>query len=341
MATLSEIRAKLLAQEEKTKDRTAGKTSNGDNSIYPFWNNPEGSTALLRFLPDADETNSFFWRERQIINIPFSGVKGGDTNRQVTVKVPCVEVWDETCPIHAAIRPWFKDPSMEAQGRKYWKKRSYLFQGFVPTNPLQEEGPENPIRRLIINPSIFNIIKGALMDPEMEELPTDYIQGTDFRLTKTTKGQYADYSTSSWARKERSLNEIELSAIAQYGLGNLNDFMPKKPNAEELNAMVEMFEASVDGELYDLARWGQFYKPAGMRNEESATGTASSYAAKPSAPAAASRPSIDEDEVPFKPAVAAPAPKVVAEEKPAATTGAKPSVDDLLSMIRNRTKTAA
>lgn len=345
MASLAEIRAKLLAQEEKSKDRTSG-SSGGDNSIYAFWNNPEGSTALLRFLPDADETNSFFWRERQIINIPFAGVKGGDSNRQVTVKVPCVEIWGDACPIHAVLRQWFKDPNMESQGRKYWKKRSYLFQGFVPTNPLQEEHPENPIRRLIINPSIFNIIKGALMDPEMEELPTDYIQGTDFRLIKTTKGQYADYSTSAWARKERSLNEQELAAIAQYGLGNLNDFMPKKPNAEELNAMMEMFEASSDGELYDTARWGQFFKPAGMRSEESTTTTVPVskpvvQAAQPARPQSAARPIIDEDDVPFEQAAAAPAPKVVAEEKPATTGAAKPSVDDLLSMIRNRTKTAA
>lgn len=340
MATLAEIRAKLQAQEEKSKDRTTG-SGTGDNSIYAFWNNPEGSTAVLRFLPDADETNSFFWKERQIINIPFAGVKGGDTNRQVTVKVPCVEIWGDSCPVHAIIRPWFKDPTMEEMGRKYWKKRSYLFQGFVPQNPLQEEAPENPIRRLIINPSIFNIIKGALMDPEMEELPTDYIQGTDFRLIKTTKGQYADYSTSAWARKERSLNETELAAIAQYGLYNLNDFMPKKPNAEELNAIVEMFEASVDGELYDPARWAQFYKPAGLRTEETGAPAVSVPAAAPRAQPKA-QPIVDEDDVPFESAVAAPAPKAVAEvAQPAATTGAKPSVDDLLSMIRNRNKNPA
>ena len=41
----------------------------------------------------------------------------------------------------------------------------------------------------------------------MENLPTDYVAGTDFRLAKTTKGQYADYSTSSkWARKETAPN---------------------------------------------------------------------------------------------------------------------------------------
>ena len=46
--------------------------------------------------------------------------------------------------------------------------------------------PENPIRRLIIGPQIFQIIKQALMDPDMEELPTDYTGGVDFRLNKTS-----------------------------------------------------------------------------------------------------------------------------------------------------------
>ena len=50
-----------------------------------------------------------------------------------------------------------KDASLEDMGRKYWKKRSYIFQGFVNENPLNETAPENPIRRFVIG-SKFNII---------------------------------------------------------------------------------------------------------------------------------------------------------------------------------------
>ena len=63
------------------------------------------STAVIRFLPDADNSNTFFWRERQIIKMTFLGVKGGDTSKPVTVQVPCVEMWGDTCPVHAEIRP--------------------------------------------------------------------------------------------------------------------------------------------------------------------------------------------------------------------------------------------
>ena len=195
MASLAEIRAKLKEQES----RSGGNTSSpGDNAIYPFWNIKEGESATLRFLPDGDESNTFFWKERLMIKLPFAGVKGETDSRPVQVQIPCMEMYGETCNILNEVRGWFKDPSLEDMGRKYWKKRSYVFQGFVTENPLSEDRtPENPIRRFIIGPQIFQIIKQALMDPDMEELPTDYTAGVDFRLAKTTKGGYADYSTSN------------------------------------------------------------------------------------------------------------------------------------------------
>jgi len=335
MATsLAEIRARLLEQDNRLSgNKTQG---SGDNGIFPFWNIPENSTTVLRFLPDGDETNTFPWRERQMIRLEFAGVLGGDESKRVTVTVPCMEMWKETCPIHAEIRPWFKDKSLEDLGRKYWKKKSYIFQGFVVDTKLQEDTqPENPIRRLIINPSIFNIVKGALMDPEMDNLFTDFENGTDFRLTKTTKGQYADYSTSSFARKERGLNEVELQAIADKGLFNLNDFMPKKPTKEEVDVIYDMFKASVDGELYDPKRWGQYFKPAGVNLGN--LGVAADVDAAESsfkAPAPTARPTT----------VVAPKPKVVDDEDDAPFDVAeetvapegKKNVNDILAMIRNR-----
>jgi hypothetical protein len=337
MASLADIRAKLAQMENKPGSKDSNK-SQGDNAIYPFWNIEEGQSATFRFLPDADPNNTFFWVERQMIRLTFPGVKGGE-NKPVTIQVPCGEMYGDNCPILTEVRPWFKDPSLEDMGRKYWKKKSYIFQGFVTENPLAEDKPENPIRRFVIGPQIFNIIKGALMDPDMENIPTDYINGTDFRLTKTTKGQYADYSTSKWARKERSLDAEELAAIDSHGLYDLKDFLPARPSADHYAAIAEMFEASVNGDLYDPARWANFYKPYGV---EAPAGAASPSLQKTSAPAAAPKaapaPAVedDEDDAPFD---TTPTPKVEAEPAPAAApaeSGAKKSADDILAMIRNR-----
>jgi len=326
MATLAEIRAKLQEAQNKS---TGSTSSGGDNAIYPHWNMQEGKEAVVRFLPDGNTNNTFFWVERAMIKLEFAGVKGETDNRKVQVQVPCVEMYNDgsVCPILSEVRGWFKDKSLEEMGRKYWKKRSYIFQGFVVEDALKEEKtPENPIRRFIIGPQIYQIIRSALMDPELEELPTDYLRGVDFRIAKTSKGGFADYSTSKWSRRERTLTDAEKAAVGQYSLFNLSDFLPKKPTDVELKVMKEMFEASVNGEAYDMDRWGQYFKPAGMN---AATGDPNKPVAKPA-------PTASEEEAPWEePAVAAPAVKPAA---PAASTESASRAQDILAMIRNRQK---
>jgi hypothetical protein len=322
MATLAEIRAKLQAQETKSNggDRPAG-----DNAIYPFWNLEQGKESTVRFLADGNSDNTFFWAERLMIKLPFAGIKGDTDVKPVQVQVPCMEMYGETCPILSEVRGWFKDKSLEDMGRKYWKKRSYIFQGFVVEDGLKEDGhPENPIRRFIIGPQIFQLIKSALVDPELEELPTDSARGVDFKLVKTSKGGYADYSTSKWSRRERPLTDAETQAVTAHGLFNLSDFLPKKPGDVELKVIKEMFQASVDGEPFDKEAWGQYFRPAGM----------SSVTGDPNKATSAVIDNIDPDDVPA-PRASAPAPKVETASAPASGSG---RAEDILAMIRNRQK---
>jgi hypothetical protein len=330
MATLAEIRAKLQASSQQNTGGSLG----GDNAIFAHWNIAEGQTATVRFLPDADPNNTFFWIERAMIKLPFAGVKGETNSKPVTVQVPCMEMWGESCPILTEVRPWFKDPSLEEMGRRYWKKKSYLFQGFVVDSKLQEDKtPENPIRRFIMSSQIFNIVKNALMDSEIEEMPTDYVRGLDFKIAKTAKGGYADYTTSTWSRRERALSEAEHAAIAHHGLFDLKAFLPKKPGDVELKVMKEMFEASVDGEAFDMERWGQYFKPAGMGGSGQATGSAPTVAkATPAVSRATAAPAVTEDDdVPFD--------TDLPTAKPAATPAggeAGSRAADIIAMIRNR-----
>ena len=327
MASLADIRARLAAQENKP----TGNYPQSDGAIYPHWKMDEGALASLRFLPDADTGNSFFWIERQVIKLPFNGIKGEVNSKQVTVQVPCVEMFGENCPVLAEVRPWYKDETLKEMANKYWKKRSYLFQGFVRQNPIGEDNtPANPIRRFVISPQIFQTIKSSLMDPEMEELPTDYMRGLDFNIKKTTKGQYADYSTSSWSRKETALTEVEQAAIEAHGLFNLADFLPKKPSESELRVIKEMFEASVDGRPYDTDKFGAYYRPYGIdapanaeKNDES-TSSAPAPAVETSAPVA-------EPVVETAPAVETPSAAPAESSEPSSD-----KAQDILAMIRAR-----
>ena len=321
MASLAEIRAKLKSQEVNRSTSNTG----GDNAIYPHWNIAEGSEAVIRFLPDKDTNNTFFWTERNMIKLPFAGIKGQTDSRPVQVQVPCMEMYGKTCPVLTEVRPWFKDKSMEDMGRKYWKKKSYIFQGFVTTNPLAEDStPENPVRRFIIGPQIFNIIRSALLDPEMEEMPTDYVKGVDFRINKTTKGGYADYSTSKWSRRERALDEAERAAVETHGLHNLGDFRPKEPTEAEVKIIKELFEKSVEGEAFDLEQYGQYYRPAGM-----------AYQAKPQVSVPTASPVTETATAPVTETATAPQPEAAPATAAPAGDSAK-RAEDILKLIRSR-----
>jgi hypothetical protein len=345
MASLAEIRAKLKEQETRPSGNS---NSGGDNAIYPFWNIKEGESATMRFLPDGDDTNTFFWKERLMIKLPFNGIKGETDSRPVQVQVPCMEMYGDSCAVLNDVRAWFKDPSLEDMGRKYWKKRSYIFQGFVTDNPLGDDSkPENPIRRFIIGPQIFQIIKAALMDPDMEELPTDYTAGVDFRLNKTSKGGYADYSTSTWARRDRPLGDDEMAAVNTHGWFNFSDFLPKKPDEVAVKVIKEMFEASVDGEAYDADRWSQYFRPSGMQartGDPTKIASPNATAVSQSAPVAPVAPTPVAEAVltPAAP-VAEAAPTPTPEAAPAVAPAAAPGGDaaDILAMIRSRQNQAS
>jgi hypothetical protein len=225
---------------------------------------------------------------------------------------------------------------MEDMARKYWKKRSYLFQGLVPHSAfVEEDAPANPIRRFIISTQIFKIIQSALMDPDFgDHLPTDYDQGVDFRITKTKKGQYADYTTSTWARKSRSLDQAERDAIAEHGLFNLGDFLPKKPSAEELDIIFQMFEASVDGELYDPERFADYYRPWGMDAPSSGASDRSAHTSPAKTTKSVTAPvttvvAPDPDEDDEVPTASAPV-------DTSATTSTAKDAKDILAAIRAR-----
>ena len=171
------------------------------------------------------------------------------------------------------------------------------------------------------------------MDPELEELPTDYLRGLDFRISKGSKGGYADYNGSKWARKESALTEDEQAAVEKHGLFDLSTFLPKKPGEVELRVIKEMFEASVDGQPYDTERWGQYFRPAGVQAPGGTASNSDEDTPARAAPApVASKPAVAEEDPPFDTdegtsAAATPVAKPAGESK---------NAQDILAMIRAR-----
>ena len=277
--SIEALRAKLREAQARSQNNQKKSSGGGDKASFPFWDTPVGQTTTVRFLPDGDTDNPFFWVERQVLKLPFDGVVGGDypTQKQVEVTVPCVDMFGMACPVIAATRHlWNGDDNDKQVARTYYKKRSYIFQGLVINSPIEEEeAPENSIRRFVINKSIYDIIYASLLEPNFESLPTDYEGGRDFSIKKTQKGEWANYGTSNWSYNARSLTETERAAIQKFGLFNLKDALGAVPTADGVAAIKAMYEDSFAGRPFDMESYGQFYRPYGAREN---SGTASAAA---------------------------------------------------------------
>lgn len=272
MSKLDKIRAILEEQEAARTNK--GNFDSGPSPVFPFWKMETGSDSVVRFLPDGNSKNPLMYIENQNIRLSFPGIKGDSNQRPIEFKIPCVEMWGLSCPILGHIRKekWFDDPDTKDLGSQYWKKRTWIFQGFVVENGVDDdEAPENPIRRFIMGRQLFDIIRDGLIDPELEESPDDYSAGTDFIIKKTPQAgtKFGSYTSSKFKRNPRALNEEELEAIEKYGLSDLATFQPKKPTAEELDELFDLFLSSVEGDLYDSKRFGHLpWRPSGVSQEE-------------------------------------------------------------------------
>lgn len=264
-----------LRQQLQNQNQNANRPSGGaDNALFPFWNAKSGTTTVVRFLPNGgSEENPFFWVERRVTKLEFDGVIGRPeySNKKVSVTVPCMKMYDNSnrCPILEGIAPlWNTTEANQDIARKFYPKRSFIMQGFVRSVPefipnKEDNAPENPIRRFMINQNLFKNIQQGMLDPDMRNIPTDYINGCDFKIIKTQQGEWPNYSTSTFARSESSLTSEENAAIEQYGLFNLEEFLPNKPTPEGVAVIEEMFQASFAGLPYD-PKWADFYRPWGM-----------------------------------------------------------------------------
>lgn len=264
MATsLAKIRELLKAKDERAGNQPA--FNRGQDVIYPFWNAPDNSTSLVRFLPDKNNDNTFFWAEKSSIRLTFQAPK--EESGKKTVVLPSLATWGEKCSLKARASEEFqKRTSAQKKGGDYqiatgiWPKTTYILQGFVLDNAVQEvELPENPIRLFLLNSTLAKIVKDSLMDTDLENHPCDYKAGHNFRIKKSKKGDYADYALSSFSAKPTELAPSHLEAISQWGLFDLTERLGEKPNEETHQMHLAILNAYIDGQDWDDA-WNEWVK---------------------------------------------------------------------------------
>lgn len=287
------------------KNESQGGEGKFTSTYYPFYNMKPGQRVVVRFLPDLNESNPYgFLVEKVTHNLTINGQRR---------TVPCLGMYDEDCPVCKVSRDFYavKD---DVNGKKYWKKRSYIGQVLVVEDPLPAnadtgETYQGKCMPIILGIQIYNIIKDAFGSDELEAVPYDFANGYDFIIKKTEMGQYSSYVTGTkFANRQRPLTDEEL-AEAEAHMVDLSTLLPNNPGEEFVRTRLN---ADMNGS--DI--------------EESGS-TQAAHTHAPATASAATSASWDDG--------AASTPSAAPAQAPAATSSAGTnSVDDMLAAIRSR-----
>lgn len=225
-------------QEETTNTRPS--------NYYPFWNMKVGEQAIIRFLPDGNDTNPLgFMVEKLVHSLTINGeIK----------KIPCLKMYGEDdCPICKVSSAYYKADD-KINGKKYWRNKQHLLQALIVEDPLPAdaesgENQEGKVRVIALGYQLFNIIKEAFESGELDEIPYAYTDGCNFIIKKTKQGEYDTYAVGSkFARKTSSLDEDEVAEIEEQ-LIDLSTLLPAHPTYEKVEAMLE---ADITGGTYEI-----------------------------------------------------------------------------------------
>lgn len=207
---------------ELLKAQFAQKAGGGFTNFFPFYKAPDDSTSIFRFLPDADESNPMqFLVENHIHELIINGEKK---------RVACLKMYGEDCPIckHAA-ENYQKGREAEALGdaagmkkwndlgKQFYRKLSYIGQGIVVDSPVEHDAAV-VVKLIDFGTNIYKQMQSAFQSGDLEKEPYDFFEGYNFRFKKTKKGEWSDYSTSSFAPKQTALTEELIEQIELFDL---------------------------------------------------------------------------------------------------------------------------
>lgn len=259
----------LAALAEQFKQKTSDTNESADwRKFFPFWKADMDSVSVVRFLPDADEENPMgFLVENHSHELVVNGKRE---------KVPCLKMYGEECPVCQLSQKYYDEKSPdhnETLGKKYYRKKSYIGQVLVMETSIPHD-QEQLVKLIDFGPAVFKAIQAAFQSGDLEEAPSELKGGYNFRIKKTKSGEYASYTTSSFAPKASDVGD---DVIEQLNLYDLKEYRTAKMSRDVLEAMLMADQTG--------AQFG---------NAPKATPEAPKAAAKaPEAPAEHSAPSAD------------------------------------------------
>lgn len=224
------------------KQDQGGEKQEGNNGFwdkfYKFYSMDYDETVEFRFLPDADEENPLgFIVENKHHKFNVNGK---------TKTIACSQMYGKSCACCETSKKFY-DAGDAATGKVFWRRIDYLVQGLILKSPFEYpiKADENPVRLLSLGPKLYKVIESKIMAGDMDEMPYDMVTGYNFRINKTKQGEYADYSTSDFARKSSAIPDNLLGNIEMYDIKNYRHTEIERPQMESL------IEAYLTGHSYE------------------------------------------------------------------------------------------
>jgi len=215
----------------KKKESEGGENTGFWDKFFPFYKIDFEQTVEFRFLPDLDEENPLgFIVENKYHELLINGKKK---------RIACAKMYGESCACCEHSQKYY-DEGDEKMGKAFWRKLDYIVQGLIISTPFEYpiKADENPVRMLSLGPKLYKVIEAKIVKGDLEEMPYDMVNGYNFRINKTHQGEYADYTTSDFARKSTPIPDSFLANLEMYDLKN---FRYGKIEREQMDAMIEAF----------------------------------------------------------------------------------------------------
>lgn len=264
-----------LAEQFAKKTSDAGTGDQTWKLFFNFWKADNDTVSVVRFLPDADESNPMGFL---VENLSHELVVNGRRE-----KVPCLKMYGEDCPICSLSQQYYdkKSPEFnETLGKKYYRKKSYIGQILVVSTPLEHD-QEQLVKLIEFGPAVFKQIQAAFQSGDLEEKPYELKGGYHFRIKKTKSGEYASYTTSSFAPKQ---SDVDDDVIEQLELYTLAEYRTARRTAQELEAMLMADQTGgtvAEQKTEDSLTLNRKVKPEAAEASSTAAETVSADGAKP------------------------------------------------------------
>lgn len=229
MATTKRSLASLTEQFKQKTTEGGGGNSAVWKLFFNFWKADMDTVSVVRFLPDADEENPMGFL---VENLAHELVINGKRE-----KVPCLKMFGEECPICTLSQGYYDEKSAdhnEQLGKKYYRKKSYIGQVLVMETPIEHD-QEQLVKLIEFGPAVFKQIQAAFQSGDLEEAPFELKGGYNFRIKKSKSGEFASYTTSSFAPKQTDVGD---DVIEKLDLFNLADYRTARMSRDVLEAML-------------------------------------------------------------------------------------------------------